>query len=226
MTKPRDIPDHHDELSDVDLEQVNGGFLPVLAAAAAAEVFVPGITAAAAAGGMWLINGGVVTVGNTIANGIGYAEKAYDAVNSYLNPTPGNGAPGDTYVPATANADGSINPGHFEAPTTPTDTAPAGSLADQAGFNDIGHSPDDHSADTHGAETTDHPADDHPADNVDHSGDNVDHSGDNVDHSGDNVDHNSGNDFGDHNNDGGGGTQYADAGGGGGDFGGGGGDFA
>ena len=36
-----------------------------------------------------------------------------NAARNYFNPQPGNGAPGDTYVPATANANGSINGGGF-----------------------------------------------------------------------------------------------------------------
>jgi hypothetical protein len=133
-------------------------------------------------------------LGNAAANVAGFAASAYDAahdigssiatsVGNYFSPTPGNGAPGDTYVAASSNADGSINPGHFDAPTT--DTSP-GSLADQAGINDIGHSGD---------------AVDHSGDAVDHSGDAADHSGDaaahgdttqeagSVDHTGDGVDH-------------------------------------
>jgi len=42
--------------------------------------------------------------------------KGLNAARNYLNPQPGHGAPGDKYIPATANPNGSINPARFEAP--------------------------------------------------------------------------------------------------------------
>jgi len=42
--------------------------------------------------------------------------KGLNAARNYFNPQPGQGAPGDSYVPATANPDGSINRGRFVAP--------------------------------------------------------------------------------------------------------------
>lgn len=58
-----------------------------------------------------------------ISQGINSFNQSYNpiywglnAAQNYFNPQPGNGAPGDSYVPATANSDGSINRGRFVAP--------------------------------------------------------------------------------------------------------------
>jgi hypothetical protein len=36
-----------------------------------------------------------------------------NGANNYFNPSPGNGAPGDTYIPASMNSSGGIDPGGF-----------------------------------------------------------------------------------------------------------------
>ena len=58
-----------------------------------------------------------------IGQGINNFNQSYNPIymglngaRNYLNPSPGNGAPGDSYRPASANSDGSINPGGFSAP--------------------------------------------------------------------------------------------------------------
>ena len=38
------------------------------------------------------------------------------SIGNYFNPKPGNGAPGDTYNPASMNSSGGITPGSFSAP--------------------------------------------------------------------------------------------------------------
>jgi hypothetical protein len=38
------------------------------------------------------------------------------SIGNYFNPSPGNGAPGDTYNPASMNSSGGITPGSFSAP--------------------------------------------------------------------------------------------------------------
>lgn len=92
-------------VDDAALEDVNGGVIPALiyGGVVLGGALLPYATNPAA----------LVRVGTQAYEG---ANRAWDAVNNYFNPTPGHGAPGDTYVPATANPDGSINPGHFEAP--------------------------------------------------------------------------------------------------------------
>ncbi len=44
------------------------------------------------------------------------AGRAWDAASEYLSPSPGQGAPGDTYHPATMNPNGTIEPHRFTAP--------------------------------------------------------------------------------------------------------------
>ena len=39
------------------------------------------------------------------------------SIGNYFNPKPGNGAPGDTYNPASMNSSGGITPGSFSAPS-------------------------------------------------------------------------------------------------------------
>jgi len=38
------------------------------------------------------------------------------SIGNYFNPSPGHGAPGDTYNPASMNSSGGITPGSFSAP--------------------------------------------------------------------------------------------------------------
>lgn len=96
------------ELTLSDLDAVNGGwFAPVFNAAVRATTWAGAYASEAVRNGDSWLNRGY---------------QAYQAADSYLNPTPGNGAPGDSYHPATANPDGSINPGYFRAPPpTPPD---------------------------------------------------------------------------------------------------------
>ncbi len=106
------------ELDDHELDQVTGGFAPIIAAFATAEVWVPGVTGAFAAAGVWAANS-ASTLGTTISNIGNQIGNAYNAVNSYLNPSPGHGAPGDTYTPAQMNPNGENNiPSSFTAPAS------------------------------------------------------------------------------------------------------------
>ncbi len=126
------------DLDDAELDEVSGGFLPVIyGAAAAVEVFAPGLLAAGAAGA-WAVASNPAQVVRGITNGIDTLSRAGSAIGDYLNPSPGHGAPGDSYVPATANADGSVNPGHFEAPGASGTANDAGSASSEGDTTNAG----------------------------------------------------------------------------------------
>lgn len=59
----------------------------------------------------------------SVSNGINSFNQNYNPIyqglsgaQNYLNPSPGNGAPGDTYNPASMNSSGGITGGSFSAP--------------------------------------------------------------------------------------------------------------
>jgi hypothetical protein len=56
---------------------------------------------------------------NLLENAKTNLTNMYNSVTNYFSPTPGNGAPGDIYVPAAMNPNGTIDPSHHLAPTPP-----------------------------------------------------------------------------------------------------------
>lgn len=106
-----------DELMSDQLEQVNGAGpnLGPVDVGTAAQMGIEGSIKA--------LNQSDAPGWSGFSNAISQFNQNYNpvywglsAANNYFNPSPGNGAPGDTYIPATANSDGSITGGSFMAP--------------------------------------------------------------------------------------------------------------
>ncbi len=110
-------------------------------------------------GGFVSANDAGKAVGIGVGLDAGVGASYGNNVNETLSPSPGNGAPGDEYHPATTNPDGSINPGSFTAPQAGAETGGG----DPSQVVDADHGPSGSSGGTElagaGGETVDHSGD-------------------------------------------------------------------
>jgi bacteriocin-like protein len=103
---------HFAELTIDELDNVNGGEFPGDALGESLKLGAEGTVKALNQSDAPNITQGI----NSFNQNYNPIYKGLSAAQNYFNPQPGHGAPGDTYNPATQNANGSINPASFSAP--------------------------------------------------------------------------------------------------------------
>jgi hypothetical protein len=98
------------QLTSAQLDNVTGGAgAPIEAGAEALKLGVEGTFKAMNQSDAPSLRQGLSNFKTNVGN-IG------SAIGNYFNPSPGHGAPGDTYHPAAMNSSGGITPASFSAP--------------------------------------------------------------------------------------------------------------
>ncbi|MEP6862764.1 MAG: hypothetical protein ABJE66_19215 [Deltaproteobacteria bacterium] len=98
------------QLTSDQLDQVNGGAgFPADALGESLKLGAEGTIKAMNQSDAPSLRQGLSNFKTNVGNGM-------SAIGNYFNPSPGHGAPGDTYNPASLGSNGSITPGSFSAP--------------------------------------------------------------------------------------------------------------